>query len=1376
MVRTRFVLFMSIALLPLLFSGCPSSGGGGSSSSSSSDTTPPTVSSTQPAADATGIALNTTITATFSEAMDATTLTAATFILMAGGTAVTGTVSYTGTTATFTPSAALASNTLLTAKITTGAQDLAHNPLAADFSWQFTTAPDTTPPTVISTNPANNAVDVPLNSSITATFSEPMDHTTLSNTTFIVSTGGVPIAGRIGYSSTSVTFTPTSSLINVTDYTATITTGVKDLAGNSLAADFAWSFTSGGAIDNIPPTVISTTPATHATNVPFNTTISATFSEAMDPSSITTDSFKVSTGGGFITGTVNYSGTTATFTPDTPLASAATYTASIKTFAKDLAGNALAADYNWQFGMLTKPTLCVIPGGGGVNNCYATINGALAAAKTGDIVGVAAGTYPESVVANSFNYNVLITQTVTLEGGWDISFNVMDPVANVTTITPLNPYAVVAVEGVPGSTSTVAPTIDGFTITGAVSTNHGGGLRIQNSDAIVQNNIITNNTAYFLGGGAWVQNGAPQFKNNQITNNTVTPSGNAYGGGIELENTTAALVGNTISGNTVAATTGYGGGVYVDGGGPVKLIGNTIDGNTGSHGSGYGGGVSIRAAAATLNSNIIDGNSGGGSGAVSYGGGIYVDSSSSFVLNSNTITGNVVGAESTGVTPSYGGGVYITTSQGSLSGNTIANNIAAPSGASSETGWGGGLAIVGSTVFSHNDKLTGNSVRLGDGCGLYAGTSTIKFNAVAIQDNNCLGLYLSATPYTLNDALVTGNTTGGLKAVTISATASPGVLINNTFVGNNSGEGINTDSALTIVNNIIMGHATGVKVGATAPVSRNNDFYNNTTDTVGFSKDASDIIPSDPLFISISDYHLTSSSPLIDAGTHGPIPDATSPGQNANLPDTDMDGQSRAMIGTSHLYKVDIGADEFAGNTPRPQRIVNLDGGGADLTIIGPGGVDPNASANDWIGYAVLGTDINGDGKADLTFSAEDWVIDFNNPPHSTGRLFGLSNTGSRKTGTLDLSSTSADLIVDSRMNLQHLGSALTGGDLNGDGHSDLIAGSYQDDGGGGGTVWPTVFAFWGGSSLTGTRLLDGVLPSDNHADFALRAPGQDFFAFSSKNALTTGDLNGDGIADLIVGDGLADNPSPATADTGAIFVIFGGSGLTGLHDLGATPADYTLYGAAAADKLQSVAVGLVDSDAQADLVARTDTTAYVFLGPITGTPPITATTASADLTITGLSAGGVAVMDITGDNKGDLILGSGNIIYILPGPLAKGSFPVTSAPGLITLTGIASDAVFSIGNVVGSSNPDLIIGSPSLKRVFVIAGGMPLSGTVDLADASATFVESAVLNKLGYDVTSGDLDNDSRPDLIVSTWQQNVTSHPANFQDAGLVYVIYGK
>ena len=101
--------------------------------------TPPTVTSTDPADAATGVALNKHIAATFSTAMNASTISASTFTLMQGTTSVSGVVSYTGTIATFAPASDLLPSTIYTATITTGAQDLAGTALANNYVWSFTT-------------------------------------------------------------------------------------------------------------------------------------------------------------------------------------------------------------------------------------------------------------------------------------------------------------------------------------------------------------------------------------------------------------------------------------------------------------------------------------------------------------------------------------------------------------------------------------------------------------------------------------------------------------------------------------------------------------------------------------------------------------------------------------------------------------------------------------------------------------------------------------------------------------------------------------------------------------------------------------------------------------------------------------------------------------------------------------------------------------------------------------------------------------------------------------------------------------------------------------------------------------------------------------
>ncbi len=127
---------LSLAVLLVGAAGCGSStknpvGPGGV------DNSAPTVSSTVPLDGATNVA---NITATFSKAMDASTITTTTFVLnVAGGAAVAGAVSYSTSTdvATFVPTAALVDGTDYVAMLTTGAKDVAGTAMATSRSWRF---------------------------------------------------------------------------------------------------------------------------------------------------------------------------------------------------------------------------------------------------------------------------------------------------------------------------------------------------------------------------------------------------------------------------------------------------------------------------------------------------------------------------------------------------------------------------------------------------------------------------------------------------------------------------------------------------------------------------------------------------------------------------------------------------------------------------------------------------------------------------------------------------------------------------------------------------------------------------------------------------------------------------------------------------------------------------------------------------------------------------------------------------------------------------------------------------------------------------------------------------------------------------------------
>jgi uncharacterized repeat protein (TIGR02543 family) len=125
------------------------------------------------------------------------------------------------------------------------------------------------------------------------------------------------------------------------------------------------------------PLVVSTIPVDKAVNIPFNQVISATFNEKMDPATITGASFTIQQGATInastksalveipVSGTVSYSGLTASFTPSSPLAPSTIYTGRVTKSAKDLLGQSLQTDYVWTFTTIPLLTLSSLPVAGG---------------------------------------------------------------------------------------------------------------------------------------------------------------------------------------------------------------------------------------------------------------------------------------------------------------------------------------------------------------------------------------------------------------------------------------------------------------------------------------------------------------------------------------------------------------------------------------------------------------------------------------------------------------------------------------------------------------------------------------------------------------------------------------------------------------------------------------------------------------------------------------------------------------------------------------------------------------------------------------------------------------------------------------------------
>lgn len=329
--------------------GCGGSSGGGAGGGA------PTV-TVNPLQGATSVPANKKVTATFSTPVDPATVSTSTFRLRGPGSAqVAGTVSLVAATnmVTFKPASGLADDVTFTATITTGMKDLAGNALVgSDLVWTFSTALDETAPTVTFTEPASDDTGVATNAKLMATFSESMDPATIGAATFTAADSAA-ILGTVTYSETGRTaiFAPGAPLATNTLYTATVTSGVEDLAGNPMLADHVWSFTTGAVADTARPTVTSTNPADNADDVALDRSANATFSEPMNPATLTTLTFTLADGATAVAGTIAYDpmSRVASFVPDANLAPSTTYTATLTTGVMDSAGNALATDEVWTF-------------------------------------------------------------------------------------------------------------------------------------------------------------------------------------------------------------------------------------------------------------------------------------------------------------------------------------------------------------------------------------------------------------------------------------------------------------------------------------------------------------------------------------------------------------------------------------------------------------------------------------------------------------------------------------------------------------------------------------------------------------------------------------------------------------------------------------------------------------------------------------------------------------------------------------------------------------------------------------------------------------------------------------------------------------------
>ena len=406
------------------------------STSPALNTSAPTVYGVSPGSGATNVPVNPVIYIHFTKQVspgvyvpapiDPTTLTPTNISLSPAAAGTAAFVSGDPSTLTFTPSSVLATATLYTVNVS-GFSDQDGNPMTPFAGSSFTTGSTATADTshgTITVTPTNGATLVPVNTNVVFQLNKPADPLTVNSRSIYVydnSTSNspqVPGTTTLSADQKTITFTPTSQYQpnHQICIGASYFASFYDLAGNNFNAVLQ-CFTTGTGADVTAPTVVSVSPLNGATGIGPSNPVMVTFSESMNPGSLT-GNVALYNGSTLVTSGYSTSNdyTTLIFN-NSYLAFSTTYTVVVSPNATDLAGNQLSpGEFRSTFTtgpapVTTQPSVTAMRPGNGATGVSTT---------TPITLFMSAAMNPATVNANSLKISqngVLLAGNITLAAG-----------------------------------------------------------------------------------------------------------------------------------------------------------------------------------------------------------------------------------------------------------------------------------------------------------------------------------------------------------------------------------------------------------------------------------------------------------------------------------------------------------------------------------------------------------------------------------------------------------------------------------------------------------------------------------------------------------------------------------------------------------------------------------------------------------------------------------------------------------------------------------------------------------------------------------------------------------------------------------------------